>query len=61
MIKMYIDDDTQKEKTIIPRLDGVKDVFMGRSRCFQLLKPEDLILVEKGIEFCCFGSKGINP
>ena len=57
---MYINDDTQKEKTIIPSLDGVKDVFMGRSRCFQLLKPEDSIIVEKWIEFCFFSSKEID-
>ena len=32
MIKMYMDDDTQKEKTIIPSLDGVEDVSIGSVR-----------------------------
>ena len=58
---MYMDDDTQKEKTIIPSLGGVKDVFMGRSRCFQLLKPEDSILVKKRIESYYSSLKGIDP
>ena len=61
MIKMYIDDDTQKEKIIIPSLGGANDVSMGRSSCFQLLKLENSILVENGIESCCSSSKGINP
>ena len=34
MIKMYVNDDTQKEKTIIPSLGGVEDVSVGRSSCF---------------------------
>ena len=43
---MYIDDDdTQKEKTIIPSLGAAKDVSVGRSSCFQLLEPKNLILV----------------
>ena len=33
MIKMYIDDDTQKEKTSIPSLGGAQDVSVGRSSC----------------------------
>ena len=63
MIKIYIDDDTKKEKTIIPSLGGTEDVFVGRSSYFQLLEPEGSILVEKGIriEFCCSGSNGIDP
>ena len=61
MIKMYIDDDTQKEKTIIPSLGGAEDVSVGRSSFFQLLEPEDSIFVEKGIESCFFGSKEIDP
>ena len=60
MIKIYIDDDTEKEKTIIPSLGGVEDVSVGRSNCFQLLEPEDLILVDKVIESCCSSSKGID-
>ena len=47
---MYINDDTQKEKTIIPSLGGAEDVSMGRSNYFQLLEPENLILVDKGID-----------
>ena len=58
---MYIDDDTQKEKTNIPSLGGAEDVSVVRSNCFQLLEPEDSILVEKGIESCCSDSKGIDP
>ena len=61
MTKMYINDDTQKEKTIIPSLGGVEDVFVGRSNCFHLLEPEYLILVKKRIESCCSSSKGIDP
>ena len=34
MIKMYIDDDTQKEMTIIPSLGGATDVSVGKSNCF---------------------------
>ena len=49
-----------KEKTIIPSLGGAEDVSVGRSSCFQLLEPKNLILVEKRIESCCFGSKGID-
>ena len=45
---MYVNDDTQKEKTIIPSLGGVEDVSVGRSSYFQLLELEDSILVEKG-------------
>ena len=58
MIKMYIDDDTQKEKIIIPSLGGVADISVSRSSCFQLLKLENSILVENGIESCCSSSKG---
>ena len=61
MIKIYIDDDTQKEKTIIPSLGGAKDVFVGRSNYFQLLEFENSILIEKGIESYCSGSKRIDP
>ena len=61
IIKMYIDDDTQKEKTIIPSLGGGEDVSMGRSSYFQLLEFENSILIEKGIESCYYGSKEINP
>ena len=43
MIKMYMDDDTQKEKTIIPSLGGAEDVSVGRFNYFQLLGPEDSI------------------
>ena len=61
MIEMYINDDTQKEKIIIPSLGGVEDVFVSRSSYFQLLELEDSILVEKEIKSCCFGSKEIDP
>ena len=60
MIKMYIDDDTQKEKIIIPSLGGAEDVYVGRVSCFQLLEVEDSIFVDKGIESCCSGSRGID-
>ena len=56
-----MDDVTQKKKTIILNLGRAKDVSVGRSSCFQLLGPEDSILIEKGIESCCSGSKGIDP
>ena len=46
---------------IIPSLDRAEDVSVGRSSYFQFLEPEDLILIEKGIKFCCYGSKGIDP
>ena len=58
---MYIDDNTQKKKTIIPSLGGAEGVSASRSSCFQLLEPEKSILVEKGIESCCSSSKEINP
>ena len=61
MIKMYIDDDTQKERIIIPSLGGAEDVSVGRSSCFQILEPKDSIFIEKRIESCCSGSKGIDP
>ena len=60
MIKMYMDDDTQKEKTIIPSLGGAEDVSVGRSSYFQLLELEDSSLVETGIESCFSSSKGID-
>ena len=49
---MYMDDDTQKEKTIIPSLGEPDDVFVGRSSCVKLLGPEDLIFCYQGIESC---------
>ena len=58
---MYMDDDTKKEQTIIPSLGVAEDVSVDRSSCFQLLGPEDSILVKKGIESCCSSSKGIDP
>ena len=58
---MYIDDDTQKEKTIIPSLDGEDDVSVGKFSCFQLLESEDSILIKKGIKSCCSSSKRVDP
>ena len=57
---MYIDEYTQKEKMIIPCLGGAEDVSVDRVSCFQLLELEDSIFVDKGIESCCSGSKGID-
>ena len=45
---MNTNDGTQKEKVIIPSLEGVEDVFMGRSSDFWLLGPENLILTAQG-------------
>ena len=41
---MNMDDDTQKEKIIIPSFRGAEDVSVDKSNCFELLGPEDLIL-----------------
>ena len=48
---MNMDDDTEKEKIFIPSFRDIEDVFVGKSNCFELLGPKDLI----------FGSKGIDP
>ena len=58
MIKMYIDDDKQKEKTIIPSLGGVKDLFVSRSSCFQLLNLKTWSLLKKGSSFVALVQKG---
>ena len=58
---MNMNDDTQKEKIIIPNFGGAKDVSIGKSNYFELLGFEDSILGSQGIEFCCFNSKGIDP
>ena len=41
---MNKDDDTQKENIIIPSFGGVEDVSVGKSSCFELLRPKDSIL-----------------
>ena len=56
-----MDDDTQKEKIVITSFRGVEDVFVGKSSCFELLRPEDSILCSQWIESRCFSSKGIDP
>ena len=55
-----MDDDTQKEKNVIPSFGGDDDVFMGKSSCFELLGIKDLIFDSQRIESCCFSSKGID-
>ena len=45
MIKMNTNDDTQKEKLIIPSFKGAGDVSAGKSSDFYLLGLEESILV----------------
>ena len=57
---MNMDNDTQKEKIIIPSFGGGEDVFVSKSSYFELLGHEDSILGSRGIESCCFNFKGVE-
>ena len=58
---MNKDDDTQKEKIIIPSFGGAKEVSKEISSNFQLLDPEDLILEERGLSLVASAPRGLSP
>ena len=45
-VKIIMDDDTQKEKMIIPSFGGVEDFLQEDLTVFKLLDAKDSILVE---------------
>ena len=57
MIKMYINDDTQKEKTIIPSLGGTEDVFVDRSSYFSIWNLKTRSLFRRGLSLVALVQK----
>ena len=61
MIKMYMDDDKQKEKTIIPSLGGVKDVSVGRyPAVFSFRDPKTRSFVIRGSSLIASAPKRLS-